>query len=146
MSEESAVRGRQIGGSWLVAALLCAIAYAFIGVTTAALAHGGWAQVRGWRLAAWFSSALIFLAHVRAERSRAGNSAKIAAWHAAAGAALGAFGLAAAALVHALTSGTGKPRLLALALASWPALTFVPAFLVALVAAAVMPRFGSRKA
>jgi hypothetical protein len=54
--------------------------------------------------------------------------------------ALGAFGLAAAATVRALLSGTGNMRLHAIALVAWPMLTAVPAFLVAIAVAAVLAR------
>jgi hypothetical protein len=54
--------------------------------------------------------------------------------------ALGAFGIAAAANIHALTAGTGNQRLLALALVIWPIIIGVPAFVVALVAAAGLAR------
>jgi hypothetical protein len=53
---------------------------------------------------------------------------------------LGAFGLAAAANIHALIAGTGNQRLLALALVIWPIITGVPAFIVALAAAAGLAR------
>ena len=59
--------------------------------------------------------------------------------------ALGGFGLAAAANIHAVGQGTGNQRLLALALVIWPILTGVPAFLVALVAAAVLARVRPNK-
>jgi hypothetical protein len=54
--------------------------------------------------------------------------------------ALGALALAAAAIFHALFSGTGNTRLLAIALVAWPILTAVPAFLVALAVAAALAR------
>jgi len=50
--------------------------------------------------------------------------------------ALGAFALAVSANVHGYRVGTNNQRLLAFALVAWPALTAVPAFVVALVAAA----------
>ena len=54
--------------------------------------------------------------------------------------ALGAFGLAAAANIHALRTGTGNQSLLALALVIWPIITGVPAFVAALLAAAALAR------
>ena len=68
------------------------------------------------------------------------NSPRRTGLHASMSVALGAFGLAAAANIHALTSGTGNQRLLALALVIWPIMTSVPAFVVALAAAAVFAR------
>jgi len=50
------------------------------------------------------------------------------------GAALGAFGLAVAANIHHLSSGTGNQRLLSLALVIWPVMTAIPPFLVARLA------------
>jgi hypothetical protein len=48
--------------------------------------------------------------------------------------ALGAFALAVNANVHGYRVGSGNQRLLAFALVAWPAITAVPAFVVALVA------------
>jgi hypothetical protein len=58
--------------------------------------------------------------------------------------ALGALGLAIAANIHALRTGTGNPRLLALALVIWPIITGVPAFIVAFVAAAALVRISPK--
>ena len=59
--------------------------------------------------------------------------------------ALGAFLLAAAATVHAATSASHAPYwLFLLALVLWPIITALPAFLVALVAGAVLARLPRR--
>jgi len=122
--------------------ILCAVGYLVIGVTAAALAGGASSnQSRvAWRLAAWLASAVAFGAHINFERSRPGGSPTVTALHAALAVAFGAFALAAAALFHALSSGTGNTRLLAIALVAWPILTAVPAFLVALAVAAALAR------
>jgi hypothetical protein len=69
--------------------------------------------------------------------------ARLAAYssiHAALAAALGAFGLAVAANLHAHWAAVGNQHLLAIALAVWPAMTAVPAFVVAFVLAAGLAR------
>jgi hypothetical protein len=60
--------------------------------------------------------------------------------HTSASVALGAFGLAIAANIHARSAESGHHRLLAIALVAWPLLTAVPAFVVALVSTAVLTR------
>ncbi len=127
---------------WLAVLPLAAATYAVVGVVFAIFA--GWAtspQVRGaWRLAAWLVSGAVLALHIGYEKLRLRHSSVTTASHAAAAAALGACTLAAAALLRALWTASGKPRLLALALVLWPAITFVPAFLVSLVAAALLAR------
>jgi hypothetical protein len=75
------------------------------------------------------------LIHRRLRSAPAGT-----ALHASLAASLGAFGLAVAANVHGLWVTSGNRRPLVLALVAWPALTAVPAFVVALVAAAALAR------
>ena len=91
-----------------------------------------------WRLAAWLTCAVAFAIHIWFEHFRFWNSARRTALHASLAVALGAFGLAAAANLHALRTGTGNQRLLHLALVLWPIITGAPAFVVALIAAAVL--------
>ena len=93
-----------------------------------------------WRLAAWLICALAFAVHIGLELFRLRNSPFRTALHAAASVALGAFALAVAANIHALTAGTGNQRLLALALVIWPIVAGLPAFVVAWAAAAVLAR------
>lgn len=123
--------------------LLAGAAYVVIGVATAAFAAGAASHrvVVAWRLAAWGLSAALFLEHIGFEHARLRTRPRTTAWRAALAAALGAFGLAAAANVHALHTGSGSRALLHLALAIWPAATFVPAFLVAWVVAASLMRW-----
>ena len=85
-------------------------------------------------------SAVVYAAHIGYEHFRIGSSPRSTGLHVAFGAAVGAFGLAAAAIFHSLLTGTGNPRLLRLALLIWPLITGVPAFLVALVLTAVLAR------
>jgi hypothetical protein len=93
-----------------------------------------------WRLTAWLICAVAFAIHIGLAYFRFQNSLRGTALQAALSVALGAFGLAVAANIHALMTGTGNRRLLALALVIWPLLTGVPAFLVAFVATALLAR------
>jgi hypothetical protein len=93
-----------------------------------------------WRLAAWLICAVAFAIHIGLAYFRFQNSPRRTALQAAASVALGAFGLAVAANIHALTTGAGNQRLLAFALVLWPLLTGVPAFAVAFVATALLAR------
>ena len=93
-----------------------------------------------WRLASWLICGLAFAVHIGLELFRLRNSPFNTGLHAAASVALGAFALAGAANIHALTAGTGNQRLLTLALVIWPIITGLPAFVVAWAAAAVLAR------
>jgi len=125
------------------ALILAAAAYAAIGIVFAALpadAH----HVRVWRLAAWLASAVVAAAHILYEQYRLRSSPRATALHAAGAVALGAFGLALAANVHWLFAGTHGQRPPLLALPVWPVITALPAFVAALVVAAVLARFSRR--
>ena len=119
-------------------ALFCGIMYLVAGLVFGELA-GRAASVPmrlAWRWAAWAVSGALFGAHILYEQIRLRNSPKIAARHVATGAALGAFGLAAAANVHAYVASAQEHALmLRLSLAIWPVMIALPAFVVALVAA-----------
>jgi len=92
-------------------------------------------HVQAWRLAAWTVCGLVFAAHIGYEYFELRHSPRLIALHAAAAVAIGAILLAVAAMiVSLLLMGTIKPIWL-LALVLWPAITAVPAFLVALVIA-----------
>jgi hypothetical protein len=125
---------------WRSAVVLLGVGYMVVGVTFAAVPN--WIssnQLRTWRLAAWVVSGIAFAAHIVYEQVRLRSSTTTTASHASLAAALGAFGLAAAANVHSLGSGANHQRpLLLVALVAWPVLTAVPAFLVALGAAALL--------
>jgi len=125
------------------ALILAAAAYAAIGIVFAALpadAH----HVRVWRLAAWLASAVVAAAHILYEQYRLRSSPRATALHAAGAVALGAFGLALAANVHWLFAGTHGQSPPLLALPVWPVITALPAFVAALVVAAVLARFSRR--
>jgi hypothetical protein len=127
--------------------LLVGVAYFIIGVVFGALA-GGATSSQGrsaWRWGAWALSAAVFGAHIMYERARPHGSPRITALRASSAAALGAFGLALAANVHAHTVGARAHAVaLALSLALWPIVTALPAFVVALVAAVVLDRLRRR--
>jgi len=123
---------------WLRAVILLGVVYLVVGIAFAAFA--GWSasnQMRiAWRLTAWVISAVAFAAHVWYERFRLRNSALTTALHTSMAVAVGAFALAVAANVHGQWVASSHQSSLAFALVAWPALTAVPAFLVALIAAA----------
>src|SRR5436309_8559338 len=123
--------------------MLVAVAYAAIGIVFAALAVDA-NHVRVWRLAAWLASAVVAAAHIWYEQYRLGSSPRPTALHAAAAVALGAFGLALGANVHWLVAGTPGQRPPLLALPVWPVISGLPAFVAALVVAAVLARFSHR--
>jgi len=124
--------------SWVGAVVLLGIVYALIGIVFAVPAT----HVRAWRLAAWVVSAIGYAAHIAYERSRLQNSPGSSALHVAFAVALGAFGLAVAANIHSLSTGSTNQhrQLLLLSLGIWPAMTALPAFLVALGINAVLAR------
>jgi hypothetical protein len=95
----------------------------------------------GWRWAAWAVSAIAFGIHIAYGQLRLRNRPRRTAFHAALGAAIGAFGLAAMANIHSLSVSPDKhSTLLVLSLVIWPVLTALPAFVVALVAAFLLAR------
>ena len=116
------------------------IAYALIGLVTAALSrHAGSGEMQQvWRLLAWALSLGVFAACFFDERSRASGAPATTALRAALSVALGGFVLAAAATVHTLSLGRARVGPQLVALVAWPVLLAIPAFLVALAAAAVL--------
>jgi hypothetical protein len=128
------------------AVIVVGTAYFVVGFVFAALANPSVSdQVRAWRLAAWAVSAAVFAAHIGYGHFRLGNPPRAMALHAAVAVAVGAFLLAVAATVHASLVASHAPywRFL-LALLVWPLVTALPAFLVALVAGALLARLPRR--
>jgi len=123
---------------WLRTVIIVGVVYLVVGIAFGTFA--GWSASQQivviWRLLAFLLSAVAFAVHIGYEHFHLGNSPRITAAHASAAVALGAFALAVAANVHGLWVGSSYRRLLIFALVAWPLLTAVPAFLVALVAAA----------
>lgn len=118
--------------------MLIGTTYALIGILFA-LPHD---HPRFWRLAAWAVSAVVYAAHISYERSRLRNPPLLAALHVASATAFGAFGLAVAANIHSLTLGSAAQHrgLLLAALVLWPAITALPAFLIAWILSAALAR------
>ena len=129
--------GRQ---PWLGTVILLGGLYLAIGIASAALAGAAASnQLRSfWRLSAFVISAVVFAAHIAYEHFRLRNTARPTAWHASLAVAFGAFALALAANIHDLGSAPGYRHRMLIALVAWPALTAIPAFVVALVLAAIL--------
>jgi peptidoglycan/LPS O-acetylase OafA/YrhL len=127
---------------WLGAAILVAVLYLAMSFASAGLADAaGSDRMRFvWRLSAFVGAGVVLAAHVGHEHLRLRNPSRRAAWHAAAGAALGGFAIALAANLHELGSDSSyRPRLL-VALAVWPLLTGLPAFLLAKITVLILER------
>ncbi len=126
-------------GRWLALAAIVAVVYTAIGLWFPNPAEPREQQI-AWRLGAWIVSGVVFAAQIAYEQLRWRSPVRATALHAALAAALGAFGLAAAATLRALVGGSGRLMLHAISLLAWPFVTALPAFLVALAAAAVLAR------
>jgi hypothetical protein len=126
---------------------LVGIAYFLIGYGTALVDPVVPDRLRfPWRLMAWVLSGLTFSAHIWHQHFRRGTSPRKTASQVAAAVAVGAFLLAFAATAHAILVQTQTPLWrYALALVLWPIITAVPAFVVALVATAVLSRLPTRR-
>ena len=123
---------------WVRAALLLSVVYFVIGRVFAVPAS----HVRVWRLAAWVVSAVAYAAHIGYEHFGLRHAPRLVAWHSALAVAVGALALAVAGMIHSLSAASANWPSWLLALVIWPAATAVPAFLVALVAGAVLARLG----
>src|SRR5258708_6790955 len=124
---------------WLPLTILVGITYLVVGTVFAALAaHASSHQgVVTWRLAAWVISGAAFVAQIAYEQARLASAARTSAFHAALAAALGAFGLAVAAVIHrrGAAGPTGYVAFLV-----WPVLVFIPAFVAAFAIAVILSR------
>ena len=127
--------------TWIGVVILAGVVFFVVG-RVFALPTG---NVKLWRLAAWAVSGAVYTAHISYEHFRLHNRPRVTAQHAALGVALGAFFLAVAATVHALSavSHAAYWRYL-LAFVLWPGVTAVPAFLIALAAAAMLDRLPTK--
>lgn len=129
--------------------LIASAGYVIVGTATAALAAMASSPtgVKGWRLAAWLLSLVIFSAHLAGERRREVRRVSVATSVAVA-VALGAFVLAALGPFRSHLNDSSRLKLALLSLAAWPLLTGVPAFAVALFASFVLDRisFGGSSA
>jgi lysylphosphatidylglycerol synthetase-like protein (DUF2156 family) len=125
---------------WIRAALIVGAAYFVIGRVFAVPS----ANLRLWRLAAWMLSGLAYATHIWYELFKLRNSSRSTGLHVALAVAIGAIGLALAGMIHSLSTGSPLRPAWLLALVLWPAITAIPAFLGALVAAAVLSRLQQR--
>jgi hypothetical protein len=121
---------------WWRAALVAGVAYFVVGRAFA------WptTHVGAWRLAAWLVSAVVFAVHIGYEHTRLRHSPRRAAFHASVAVAVGAFLLAIAGMAYSLSHTSTSPLTWLIALAAWPALTALPAFLVAFVTVTLLSR------
>jgi hypothetical protein len=123
--------------------MLFAIVYPVVGITFAALAnlYASNAMRVTWRLAAWLVSVAAFAAHLGYEHFRLRSSPPLAALHVSVAVALGAFALAVWVNVHPHRGASRHQSPLApLALVVFPAVTAAPAFVVGVVAVALLDR------
>lgn len=130
---------------WVGVMILAGAGYLVIGQVFSALDDSPVpSTVRMWRLAAWLASAAVYAAHIGYEHARLGNSPRSIGLHTATAVAVGAFALAVAGMVHSLLTTSHTQLLWLLALVVWPMVTAVPAFLVALVAGALLTKLSRR--
>jgi hypothetical protein len=123
---------------WLPMAMFFAIVYPVVGIVFAFAASKG--MVVFWRLAAWLVCAVAFAVHLWYEHARLQSPPRRAALHVALAVALGAFLLAVWINVHAYWIVAHPGPFVPLSLVLFPVLTGVPAFVVALVVAALLAR------
>jgi hypothetical protein len=97
-------------------------------------------HAHAWRYAAWAVSAVAYAAHIGYEHFKLRSSPGVTALHVALAVAIGAIGLAAAAMIRSMSGEAAFRPIWLVALVAWPALTAIPAFLVALVIAAMLRR------
>lgn len=121
-------------------AMVLGAVYFVFGVAFAAFASwsGSSSMRETWNRLGFLASAIAFALHIAYEHFRLRNSPLITASHVSAAVALGAFALAVRVNVVGLRVGASNQGLRAFALVAWPAITAVPAFVVALVAAAAL--------
>lgn len=121
---------------WVWTALLVGMVYVLVGRLFAAPTT----HAHAWRLAAWLVSAAAYTAHMAYEHFRLRQSPRLMAFHVAVAVAIGGLGLAILGMVHSLSNASAVRPAWLLALILWPAVTAIPAFLVALVISAVLAR------
>ena len=121
---------------WFSVALAAGVLYLLIGRFFPQPAD----NLRAWRLGAYAASAVVFAMHLAYEQVRLRNAPRTMALHVAAAVAMGGAALAIAGMLNSL-SATGSVRpMWFVALVAWPALTGIPAFLVALAIGIVLTR------
>ena len=125
---------------WLRAVVVFGTIYGVIGIISGTFPVSSNEMRIALRLVAWLVSAVGFAAHIWYEGSRLHDLPRTSALHVSMAVALGALILAVAANVHELSTASNYRSSIAIALVTWPALTAVPAYFVALASAAVLRR------
>jgi uncharacterized protein (DUF486 family) len=125
---------------WIRVVLLLGALYFIVNFASSRL--GAWpvtnSMAKTWNRLGFLISAVAFALHIGYEHFRLTNHPRTTALHIALAVALGAFGLAIAANLHGYLVSSSNQRSLAFALVAWPALTGLPAFLIALICASVL--------
>lgn len=123
---------------WLRAVILFGAIYFIIAIAFGEFANRAASDAtrETWNRLAFVACGIAFAVHICYEHFRLGNSSRVTATHTAIAVALGALALALKANIHDLGSASGYRSRMLIALIAWPLVTGVPAFLVALVAAA----------
>jgi hypothetical protein len=128
---------------WLRIILIIGAIYCLDGIVFGLFA--GWSKshimVIIWRLAAWLTSAVLFSGHIWYEHYRFRYSPHRSSLHISSAVAVGAFGLAVAANIHAQFVSSANHIFLVLSLVIWPILTAVPAFIVAYAITSVLHHY-----
>jgi vacuolar-type H+-ATPase subunit I/STV1 len=123
---------------WFRMVMLLGAAYFVFGVAFAAFAR--WSASSSmheiWNRLGFVASAVAFAVHLGYEHFRLRTSPVVTASHVSMAVAVGAFALAVSANIHEYRVDSSNKRLFAFALVAWPAITAIPEFVVALVAAA----------
>jgi hypothetical protein len=127
--------------AWVPAALLVGVVYFVVGRVFALPTN----RAHAWRLAAWAVSAVVYAAHIGYEHFKLRSSTGVTALHVALAVAIGAIGLAAAGMIHSLSAASAFRPIWVVALVAWPAITAVPAFLVAIVIANLLNRLRGQR-
>ena len=122
--------------AWIPVAFLVGIIYFIIGRVFAQSAN----HAHTWRMAAWILSLVAYATHIWYERSRLRSSLRSTALHVAVAVAIGAFALALSGMIRSLSTTSAIRPAWLLSLVAWPAITAVPAFLIALAAGALLSR------
>ena len=132
---------------WLWTILIIGAIYCIDGIVFGKFAGLSKSQtmVFMWRFAAWLTCVLLFAGHIWYEYFRFGNSPRKTALYTSSAAAVGAFGLAVAANIHAQFVTSANQILLALSLIIWPILTAVPAFIIVFVITSILQHFHKRE-
>jgi len=125
---------------WVPMVVLLGGVYFVLGVAFAKFASWGALNLTNvtWNRLGFLLSGIAFTIHIAYEHFRLRSSPLVTAWHVSVAVALGALALAVNANIHGYSAGSNNKRLLAVALVAWPAITAIPAFLVALITAAAL--------